>query len=290
MLNRTSAAALSAAALGFAAFATPIVPDATVRTWFESFSADDDEIYTNAISNAEAVQWAMDNIPRFECPDRDIERTYYFRWWTYRKHLKRTRDGWVVTEFLPNVRWAGPENTISCPLNHHVMEGRWLRDGRYLDDYISFMARKGFVSGRRCYACAPAAAALERARVTGGFDSLKALLPEFVRVCEEWDKGWTIGNSLFIGYRPERGLYDTIDAHEGTECSLSGSGARPMVNAMRWADMKAVGEIARLAGDDAAANRWTAKADALEREIKAKLWNREKKFFTTIGVKPKNRS
>ena len=93
-----------------------LVPDSAVRVWFDRFSADDEEIYTNAICNAEATQWALASIPRFECPDRDIERAYYFRWWTYRKHLKKTPDGWVVTEFLPQVSWAGPNNTISCPL------------------------------------------------------------------------------------------------------------------------------------------------------------------------------
>jgi len=30
------------------------------------------------------------NVPLFECPDKDFERTYYFRWWTYRKHIKQT--------------------------------------------------------------------------------------------------------------------------------------------------------------------------------------------------------
>ena len=33
------------------------------------------------------------SIPLFECPDKTIERTYYFRWWTYRKHLRKTPSG-----------------------------------------------------------------------------------------------------------------------------------------------------------------------------------------------------
>ena len=260
-----------------------LVPDSAVRVWFDRFSADDEEIYTNAICNAEATEWAFSSIPRFECPDRDIERVYYFRWWTYRKHLKKTPDGWVVTEFLPQVPWAGPYNTISCPLNHHIMEGRWLRDGRYLDGYIAFMVQKGRVSGKGAYASAPAYAALERARVTGDFAFARKLLPDFVWNCEAWEKGWRYGKEkFFIGFRPERGLYDIWDGYEGTENSLSGHGARPMVNAMRWADMKAVAEIARLEGDGETAARFSAKADALEKVIKAKLWNREKKFFSML--------
>ena len=41
------------------------------------------------------------NVPLFDCPDKDIEEIYYFRWWTYRKHIKQTPDGFIVTEFLP---------------------------------------------------------------------------------------------------------------------------------------------------------------------------------------------
>ena len=260
-----------------------LVPDKTVAVWFDRFSADDEELYTNAVGNAEATQWALSSIPRFECPDSDIERTYYFRWWTYRKHLKKTPGGWVVTEFLPPVSWAGPNNTISCPFNHHVMEGRWLRDGRYLDDYITFMVRKGRVSGRGAYSNAPAFAALERARVTGDFAFVEKLLPDFIRNCEAWERGWRVGKSGFlIGFRPERGLYDIWDGYEGTENSLSGHGARPMVNAMRWADMRAVAEIAERAGDNETAARFAAKADALEGAVKSRLWNKEKKFFTTL--------
>lgn len=259
------------------------VPDKTVAVWFDRFSTDDEELYTNAVSNAEATQWALASIPRFECPDRDIERAYYFRWWTYRKHLKKTPDGWVVTEFLPQVPWAGPNNTISCPLNHHVMEGRWLRDSRYLDDYIAFMVRKGRVNGSGAYSNAPAFAALERAKVTGDFAFVEKLLPDFIRNCEAWERGWRVGKSgFFIGFRPERGLYDIWDGYEGTENSLSRHGARPMVNAMRWADLKAVAEIAERAGDNETAARFAAKADALEQAIKSKLWNAEKRFFTTL--------
>ena len=84
-----------------------------------------------------------DNIPLLDCPDKDIEETYYFRWWTFRKHIKQTPDGFVITEFLPTVGWAGKHNTISCAAGHHLHEGRWLHDPKYLDDYSTFWFRKG---------------------------------------------------------------------------------------------------------------------------------------------------
>jgi len=83
--------------------------------YVDTFNADDEELYANAFPNARAWAFLESNIPLFECPDKDIERTYYFRWWTYRKHVRDTPDGWVITEFLPTVPWSGKHNTISCP-------------------------------------------------------------------------------------------------------------------------------------------------------------------------------
>ena len=58
-----------------------------------AFNATDDERYANAYPNARAESFLRGNIPLLECPDKDIERTYYFRWWTYRKHVRATADG-----------------------------------------------------------------------------------------------------------------------------------------------------------------------------------------------------
>ncbi len=67
-----------------------------LKPYVDAFNKDDEELYAN-IPNAEAFEFLDGNIPLLECPDKDIERTYYFRWWTYRKHVKKTPDGWVIT-------------------------------------------------------------------------------------------------------------------------------------------------------------------------------------------------
>lgn len=257
----------------------------TVRCRMDRFSCDDVEMYPHDIDNRCATDWALINIPRFECPDEEIERTYYFRWWTYRKHLRKTPDGWVVTEFLPDVPWAGKNNTISCPLNHHFMEGRWLRDKKYLDDYLRFMVKDGAINGPCAYACAPAWCAAERAKVTGNRSTLAALLPDFVRNYEAWEKGWTLKNGTFIaGFMPKRGLFDLTGDREGTECALSPDGARPMVNSMMWAEAKTISRLATESGDDALAARFADKSAALEKAIKGTLWNTKKRFFTTLST------
>ena len=109
-----------------------------IESYVNQFNREDNELYKQDIPNCGASDFLRKNIPFFECPDKELEKTYYFRWWTYRKHIKKTPDGFVITEFLPDVPWAGKYNTISCAANHHFYEGRWLRNAEILSDYASF--------------------------------------------------------------------------------------------------------------------------------------------------------
>lgn len=117
---------------------TVITSTDIIKTYVNAFNASDDEPYKQAFPNAKAFDFLAENIPLFECPDKNIERTYYFRWWTYRKHIKKTSDGYIITEFLPDVSWAGPKNAIPCAGLHHFREGRWLKNPVYLQDYANF--------------------------------------------------------------------------------------------------------------------------------------------------------
>ncbi len=271
----------------------------TLRDYVAAFNADDGELYTNAVPNAVAADFLERNVPVFACPDADIERTYYFRWWTYRKHLRRTEKGWVVTEFLPDVGWAGKYNTIACPFGHHLREGRWLREPSYLDDYTRIMLAEGNINGPRAYVNGPAWATLERVRVTGDFAFAERSLKDFVRSYEAWERGWTVrglslrdtgsartyaGPQVRVGFRAERGLFDCAGDREGSEFALSLDGARPMVNAVLWAEATAIAELAGRVGDTALRTRFARKADDLERNIRARLWNPDVGFFVSLGV------
>ena len=85
-------------------------PDATVEQIVGAFLAPLFEMRTPAL------------VPLFgrilSTPDLFLERVF-------KKHLQQTPDGFVVTEFLPKVGWAGKHNTISCAAGHHFREGRW---------------------------------------------------------------------------------------------------------------------------------------------------------------------
>src|SRR5215204_4178271 len=109
-----------------------------LKSYTEYFNSIDSEYAVNLVPNAKAYDWLSQNIPLFDSPDSVLERTYYYRWWAMRKHLKQTPDGYVFTEFITSVNHAGKHNTVSSALGHHIYEGRWLQNPDYLKQYISF--------------------------------------------------------------------------------------------------------------------------------------------------------
>ena len=79
--------------------------------YVHQFNQGDNELYIQYIPNDSASKFLENNIPLIDIPDKDLEKIYYFRWWTYRKHIKSTSDGFVLTEFLPEMGHAGKHNT-----------------------------------------------------------------------------------------------------------------------------------------------------------------------------------
>lgn len=117
------------------------------RHYVNDFNRNDEELYVQLFPNDEAEDFLSNNIPYFECSDKEIEKIYYYRWWTYRKHLKQTPEGFIITEFLPTVPWAGKYNGISCPAIHHFNEGRWLHNQKYLESYAWYWLKGGEALG-----------------------------------------------------------------------------------------------------------------------------------------------
>ena len=66
--------------------------------------------------------------PKFTSSDEELNITYQYRCELYQRHVKKTPEGHVITEFLPDVPWSGIYNTISCAASHHFREGRWMHD------------------------------------------------------------------------------------------------------------------------------------------------------------------
>ncbi len=246
-------------------------------SYVEEFNAADPSPHDGLVSNADSVEWMAANVPLFDCPDDTFEKIYYFRWWTFRKHIKQTPQGIVLTEFLRSVNHAGPYNTVSCAVGHHVAEGRWLRDERPLDEYVHFWFRSG-PNGTPAthfhkYSSWVAAALYNRYLVTNDRDFLIDLLDDLVADYTLWESERKRDDGLFWQY----------DVRDGMEESISGSrvkkNIRPTINSYMAANALAIARIAALAGRSEVANSFNEKHDSLRSKLIAELWDDDAKFF-----------
>ena len=246
-----------------------------LRNYVDAFNGKDHTHFGQAISNESVADWMAANVPRFDCPDKDIEQIYHFRWWTFRKHIKQTPDGFVITEFLPEVSWSGKHNTISCPAGHQFREGRWIRDQKYLDDYAVFWVRKG--GSPRSYSFWAADAVYHQALATGDFSRAVDLLPDLVANYEGWEES---------RLEPD-GQFWQIDDRDGMEVSIGGSahrgqGRRATINSYMYGDALAIAAIARQADKPQTTAAYEKKAERLKRLVLEKLWDDGAKFFKVL--------
>ncbi len=250
------------------------------RRHVEFFNAMAPEEVVNWIPDAAAWEWMKQNIPLFTCPDSDVEQTYYYRWWAFRKHIKKTPSGFIITEFLKPVRHATDHNAISCALGHHIAEGRWLRDRRYLDEYLNFWLRSGEGGGLQRhfhqYSGWVAAAAYERWLADGQTAHLLSLLDALLLDYRTWERE----------RRRSDGLFWQFDVRDGMEESVSGSrtrrNARPTINSYMYGNARALARIAALARNRPLAREFEAEAERLRRLVEQKLWDPQAKFFKTL--------
>lgn len=245
--------------------------------YVREFNENDEPLACGDIDNEHALAFLAAQIPLIELPDPVIERAYYFRWWTYRKHIRTTPVGRVVTEFLPPVPWAGPFNTINCPAGFHLREGRWLRDpDGILPEYIDFWLNG---HGVEKYSSWLIAAVREYCDIRGDDGFTAARL----------DKMETMLRFHRDRAATESPLYRSVDNLDGMEYSISGSGLRPTVNSYLYGEADALASMYRRAGREADAARWDAFAAALRENILTLLWDGS--FFKTIpdGEIPKTK-
>ena len=238
------------------------------RHYVEGFNRDDEELTRNLHPNAKAWDFMQNNIPLLDYPDKTLEKIYYFRWWTFRKHIKQAaQGGFVVTEFLPLVPWAGKENAIACPGGHHFREGRWLHNEAILDDYARFWLTGG--GALRKYSFWPADSLWQQSLVTGKTKNAVELLPELIANVNAWE-----AKNL-----DPCGLFWQNDGNDGMEVSVGGSGYRVTINTYEFADALAISRFEAIAGNKSLAKTWNDKALRLKKLINEKLWDSKAQFY-----------
>jgi len=248
-----------------------ILSSEALRKDVEAFNAQDEELYPDSIDNAHAWAFLNGNVPLFDCPDTSMRQIYNFRWWTYRKHLRKSPSGWIVTEFLPNVPWAGKYNSIDCAAAHHIMEGRWLADPQYMNDYSAFWFAPDGGEPRR-YSFWAASSIYQRAIVSGDRTQAIHLLDDLRANSMEWEKS----------HRDANGLYQQSDDRDGMEVSIGGSGYRATINSYMCGDAMAISKIAEWTGKNDLAIEYRRKAEAIKRAMLSKLWDPKAQFFKVL--------
>ncbi|MDN3548681.1 MGH1-like glycoside hydrolase domain-containing protein [Mucilaginibacter aquaedulcis] len=251
------------------------------KGYIDQFNKDDVELYKGYFPNDSAWAFMKSNVPLLDCPDKDLELTYYFRWWTFRKHIKQTPDGFIFTEFLPDVHWAGKYNAISCAAAQHIYEGRWLKDNRYVKDYATFWLKKGGAIRSYSFWIADALWANNLVKLDDKF--ITDLLPDLVNNYAAWEKGWLYQGNFFVGKNPD-GLFSQADNRDGMEVSIGGNGKRPTINSYMYGDAVAIAHISGLKGNKNTAELFLRKADTIKRVTLSKLWDSESAFFKTLPL------
>ena len=243
------------------------------------FNNMEDENIVTDIPNSGASAWMARNIPLFNCPDKDFEEMFYYRWWTLRKHIKRTPVGYGMTEFLVQRSYADRYNLIACAIGHHVMETRWLRDTTYLHQILNtwYHGNEGKPMQKMVkFSSWNPAAVYEAYKVHGDKDFLLALKPSLEEEYARWQSTSRLDN----------GLYWQGDVQDGMEESISGGRkkkyARPTINSYMFGNAQALAAINALAGDQHKADSYSKEAQQQKSLIENKLWNSNHQFFETM--------
>jgi len=220
--------------------------------------------------------WFEKNIPFFECSDSTLEDVYYYRWQLYKAHLKDLgAPGYLVTEFLGDVSWSiRPWQSLNDATPFHIMEGRWLKDDRYMNDYITFMDSGG--GNDRHFSEAIAAATYGRYLVNGDRALATKQLSAMEYLFNAWQDHYDYAKGLYF-IEPlldaTEFTISSIDASDGKGGFRGGQAFRPSINSFMIANARAISKFAELAGDAMAARKYAAIADRLKTTMQDALWN-----------------
>ncbi|HTM99679.1 MAG TPA: glycosyl hydrolase family 65 protein [Pedobacter sp.] len=250
-----------------------------LKKYITYFNSIDTEAVKNYIPNAESYQWLLENIPLLECPDQVIEQNYYYRWWTFRKHLVKTPVGFIFTEFIEPVKHAGKFNAISCALGHHLYEGRWLKNNSYLQEYIKFWLYRADVGETKPrfhqFSSWVDDAVYQNHLVKPDQAFLKQILPALAADYDKWQKERQLKSGLFWQH----------DVKDGMEESVSGSrrdeNRRPTINSYMYANAIALANIAKLSNNETLKSTYQAKASFIRKLVLDSLWDASGSFFKT---------
>jgi hypothetical protein len=216
--------------------------------------------------------WLKANIPFFACSDKKFENMYYFRWFSFEKHVVHTPEfGYLITEWLPKPQFAN-YGVLPDAAPFHLDEARWLRNPEIAEDYARYWVTPG--ARPHLYSFALATSVRHVTLATGDTRLGISMLPGLIKNYKAW---------VAKHYDPSVGLFWSLDVHDAMEKSISGDGYRPTLNSYMIGDARAISDFAGAAGETALANEYAAKADTLEHTVETKLWDPKAQFYEVVS-------
>jgi hypothetical protein len=214
--------------------------------------------------------WMQREVPWFDASDKNFEEMYYFRWYAWKKHLVKSPQGYLITEWLPK-----PEVTdygvLPDAAPFHIAEARWLHNPAIAEDYARYWFSPGADSHK--YSDALAATVRDLTLVNGDRKFGTSLLPALKANYKAWEDTQQDSNGLFW----------SIDTRDAMEKSISGDGYRPTLNSYIYGDARAIAELAAKAGDSQTSAEFNRKADTLHALIESRLWNPKDQFYEVVS-------
>ncbi len=228
--------------------------------------------------------WYSKNIPFFECPDKEVTTTYYYRWDLLTKHLTygSPNSGYSFTEFIDRPFWSGAYGAISCPAGFQFYEARWLRSPRIANDYMRYWFRTPGAQPRN-YSTWLADSAVAVNRVHPNEEFLVDLLPDLIANYSGWEQRHFVPEvGLFWQTGHDDGMEFNIVSRQTQDILRGAPSYRPSFNAYMWADAKAISHVARLANETDIAERFESKADSLMEKMLELMWDPKRQFFFPV--------
>lgn len=247
------------------------IPNLPVQKWLEQETFWDNRDW----------DWYQANIPAFECPDRDLQTTYYYRWELLTKHLTygSPNSGYSFTEFIDRPFWSGAYGAISCPAGHQLYEARWLRNPQYARDYARYWFRTPGAQPRNYSTwLADGVWAVHQVHPENGY--LVDLLPDLTKNHTGWEQRHYVPQvGMFWQTGHDDGMEFNINSRQTRDILRGAPGYRPTMNAYMYADAQAIARVADLAGKGEIAQQYRTKAQGLRENLHRKLWDPKRQFF-----------
>ncbi len=235
-----------------------------LRSYIDKFEALDGGKYQKFFRpDTDIYGFLKENLPAFSCSDKTLEEIYYFRAYTFAKHLKVNRYNQVIlTEWLDTASWqAETDGAISCPVGHHISELKWLKNGKQIArDYISFWADHHeelyYYNNWFIYAV------YDYAKQTGDREFAYSIVDKLIAYFDIFESR----------HKANCGIYKGVDNYDGMELSISGYGLRPTINSYVYASAFAIAEILKFGKEDEKAEKYASLAEDLKKKINETLF------------------